>query len=69
MLGLLDPTSGDVLIDGIPLSTLGPKSYREQIGAVMQEDHLLSGSIADNICFFDPGFDQERMIACGTMAG
>ncbi len=69
MLGLLEPTSGEVLIDGIPLLTLGHKAYREQIGAVMQEDQLLSGSIADNICFFDPFFDSERMIRCAQLAG
>jgi ATP-binding cassette subfamily B protein RaxB len=43
--------------------------YREQIAAVMQEDQLLSGSIADNICFFDPSFDHERMVTCTQMAG
>ena len=69
MLGLLEPTSGEVLIDGVPLSTMGPRTYREQVGAVMQEDQLLSGSIADNICFFDPSFDQVRMIACTQLAG
>jgi ATP-binding cassette subfamily B protein RaxB len=69
MLGLLEPTRGEVLIDGIPLSTMGPKAYREHVGAVMQEDQLLSGSIADNICFFDPSFDQERMIQCAHLAG
>jgi ATP-binding cassette subfamily B protein RaxB len=69
MLGLLEPTSGEILIDGIPLSTIGVTSYREQVTAVMQEDQLLSGSIADNICFFDPAFDQERMILCAQMAG
>ena len=68
MLGLLEPTSGEVLIDGIPLSTIGPRAYREHVGAVMQEDLLLSGSIADNICFFDPSFDQERMIQCAHLA-
>src|ERR1041385_2642305 len=35
----------------------------------MQEDQLLSGSIADNICFFDPGYDQERMLECARLAG
>jgi ATP-binding cassette subfamily B protein RaxB len=69
MLGLLEPTSGEILIDGVALSTIGPRAYREQVGAVMQEDQLLSGSIADNICFFDPSFDQERMIACAQLAG
>jgi ATP-binding cassette subfamily B protein RaxB len=69
MLGLLEPTSGEVLIDGFPLSAVRGRAYREQVGAVMQEDQLLSGSIADNICFFDPDFDQERMIACAQLAG
>jgi ATP-binding cassette, subfamily B, bacterial CvaB/MchF/RaxB len=69
MLGLLEPTSGEVLIDGLPLSTVGAQAYREQVGAVMQEDQLLSGSIADNICFFDPNYEQERMIACAQLAG
>ncbi len=69
MLGLLEPTSGQVLIDGIPLQTVGVRIYREQVAAVMQEDQLLSGSIADNICFFDPTFDQEKMTLCAQMAG
>ena len=69
MLGLLEPTSGEVLIDGIPMSTIGVRVYREQIGAVMQEDQLLSGSIAENISFFDPDFDHERMISCAQVAG
>jgi ATP-binding cassette, subfamily B, bacterial CvaB/MchF/RaxB len=69
MLGLLEPTKGEVLIDGIPLATIGFKAYREHVGAVMQDDQLLSGSIADNICFFDSSFDQERMIQCARLAG
>jgi ATP-binding cassette subfamily B protein RaxB len=69
MLGLLEPTSGEVLVDGTPLSAMGARVYREQVAAIMQEDQLLSGSIAENICFFDGGFDQERMIACAQLAG
>jgi ATP-binding cassette subfamily B protein RaxB len=69
MLGLLEPTEGEVLIDDTPLSTIGPRAYREHIGAVMQDDQLLSGSIADNICFFDPSFDHELMIQCAHLAG
>jgi ATP-binding cassette subfamily B protein RaxB len=69
MLGLLEPTQGEMLIDGTPLSTIGNRAYREFVGAVMQDDQLLSGSIADNICFFDPSFDQERMIQCANLAG
>jgi ATP-binding cassette, subfamily B, bacterial CvaB/MchF/RaxB len=69
MLGLLEPTSGEVLIDGLPLGQVGPRVYREQIGAVMQEDQLLSGSIADNICFFETTFDLQGMIECARIAG
>jgi len=68
MLGLLEPTAGEVLIDGIPLATMGARAYRENAGAVMQEDQLLSGSIADNICFFDSAYDQNRMIECAQIA-
>src|SRR3954453_7987427 len=68
MLGLLEPTSGEVLVDGTPLSSIGVRVYREQVAAIMQEDQLLSGSIADNICFFDSAFDQQRMILCAQMA-
>jgi ATP-binding cassette subfamily B protein RaxB len=69
MLGLLEPASGEVLVDGVPLPTIGVRAYREQVAAVMQEDQLLSGSIADNICFFDSEFEQERMIRCAQLAG
>ena len=57
------------MIDGVPLQTLGARIYREQIAAVMQEDQLLSGSIADNICFFDPQFDHSKMIIYARLAG
>jgi ATP-binding cassette, subfamily B, bacterial CvaB/MchF/RaxB len=69
MLGLIEPSSGEFLIDGVPLSGIGVRAYREQIAAVMQEDELLSGSIADNICFFDSDFDQQRMFQSAQIAG
>jgi ATP-binding cassette subfamily B protein RaxB len=69
MLGLIEPTGGEILIDGIPLATIGTRPYREHVAAVMQEDQLLSGSIADNICFFDSAFDHNRMVECAQLAG
>ncbi len=35
----------------------------------MQEDQLLSGSIAENISFYDPQFDHDRVVSCARMAG
>ena len=69
MLGLLEPTSGEVLVDGLPLATMGARAFREQVAAVMQEDQLLSGSIADNISFFDQQFDEEKLLRCAELAG
>jgi len=53
MLGLLEPTEGLVEIDGIDIRGYGLRNYRSMIGAVMQDDQLFTGSIADNISFSD----------------
>lgn len=68
MLGLLQPTSGRILLDGKDITQLGLKAYRKQIAAVMQDDTLLAGAIADNISFFDPQPNYERIEQCATMA-
>jgi ATP-binding cassette, subfamily B, bacterial CvaB/MchF/RaxB len=67
-LGLLMPDEGEVLYGGIPIRRLGLDNFRRQIGTVMQEDGLLSGSIADNIAFFEPEADERRMQACARVA-
>jgi ATP-binding cassette subfamily B protein RaxB len=69
ILGLLGPSSGEILVDGVPLRILGHETFRRSIGVVMQDDQLLSGSIADNICFFDESFELEHMMHCAELAG
>jgi ATP-binding cassette, subfamily B, bacterial CvaB/MchF/RaxB len=34
----------------------------------MQDDYLLSGSIADNICFFDADYSQDKLFQCARLA-
>ncbi|MCH8623135.1 ATP-binding cassette domain-containing protein, partial [Undibacterium sp. TS12] len=68
ILGLLKPTEGEVLIDDIPITQLGIKTYRQLVGTVMQEDVLLAGSIMDNIAFFDSRCDQQRVEECARLA-
>jgi len=68
MLGLLQPTSGKVLLDGMDITQLGLKNYRKQIAAVMQDDTLLAGSIADNISFFDPQPNYLKIEQCARHA-
>lgn len=68
ILGLYQPTRGRILIDGVPLSDVGLKHWRTQIGAVMQDDLLLTGTIADNISFFDPEIDMEKVVRAAKAA-
>ena len=68
MLGLYAPTKGRILVDNIEINQLGMKNYRQQIAAVMQDDQLLSGSITDNISFFDPKYKQAMVEGCAKTA-
>ena len=69
LLGLVEPASGEVLIDGQPIAKYGRRAYRSQIGAVLQEDTLFSGSIADNVTGFtgsDPKGVEEALRAASV---
>ena len=68
MLGLLQPTDGQVLVGGVDLQKLGVDAYRRLVGTVMQEDPLFAGSIADNVSFFDPDPRQEAIERCTRLA-
>lgn len=68
LLGLLTPTGGEIRIDGMPLRSLGLSNYRRMLGTVMQDDTLFAGSIADNISFFDPMVDMQRVHQCAELA-
>lgn len=68
LLGLNRPESGQILLDGQPATPGMWRSWRAQIGVVAQDDQLLSGSIADNIAFFDPDMEMERVIAAAHAA-
>lgn len=68
MLGLLQPTGGQIEIDGVPLSRMSLARYRQAVASVMQDDQLFAGSIAENICFFDTNLDFERVMASARLA-
>jgi ATP-binding cassette, subfamily B, bacterial CvaB/MchF/RaxB len=61
LMGLYSPTEGEVLVDEQPLRGFGLARYRANIGVVMQDDQLFSGTLADNIAFFDPDLDMKRV--------
>jgi ATP-binding cassette subfamily B protein RaxB len=68
LLGLMKPQSGRLLIDGQPLGPTNTTSWRARISAVMQDDHLLSGTLADNICFFAEHANMQHVEHAARMA-
>jgi ATP-binding cassette, subfamily B, bacterial CvaB/MchF/RaxB len=68
MLGIHAPAAGELRIGGVPLAQVGLARWREMVGSVMQDDALLAGSVADNICFFDDAPDLPWMTDCARMA-
>lgn len=68
LLGLLLPTEGKILVNGKVLTRAGMASYRERVGSVMQDDTLFAGSIAENIAFFDPQIDHDRVEEAARLA-
>ncbi|MGZ8338929.1 MAG: peptidase domain-containing ABC transporter [Telluria sp.] len=68
LLGLISPVEGEVRYGGIPIKVLGHTAYRGTIAAVMQDDQLFAGSLAENISFFDAQPTQERIEECARLA-
>lgn len=68
LLGLMTPTEGSITLNGLALDRLGYRHYRQMVGAVMQDDQLFAGSIADNIAFGDEGHDQQRVEDAARLA-
>ncbi|MGH8161895.1 MAG: peptidase domain-containing ABC transporter [Gammaproteobacteria bacterium] len=68
MLGLMKPSDGSILVDGLAIERFGLAEYRRQVAAVLQDDRLFAGSIAENISFFEPGPDVARIESCAKVA-
>jgi ABC-type bacteriocin/lantibiotic exporter with double-glycine peptidase domain len=59
--GLLEPTHGGILYDGLELTTLDLRDLRRQIGFVLQENHMFDATIAENIAFGTEQPDPEQV--------
>jgi ABC-type transport system involved in cytochrome bd biosynthesis fused ATPase/permease subunit len=54
------PTKGEILLDGIDLSTVRLDSYRTRLGVVLQESFLFDGTIRENVSFSRPDASEKK---------
>ncbi len=57
-----DVEEGRILIDGVPLQEISPRSLRPRVGVVQQDGFVFSGTIFNNIALFDPNITRDRAL-------
>ncbi|MCE2434505.1 MAG: peptidase domain-containing ABC transporter [Candidatus Latescibacteria bacterium] len=65
---LFDPSEGRVMIDGMDVRDLAPHWLRRQVGMVMQEPFLFSGTIAENIAIGQSDADMDRILEVAKLS-
>jgi len=69
VLGLYQPTSGAILIDGIDSRQIDPAELRRCIGCVQQDTNLFFGSMRDNITIATPHADDAQVLKAANIGG
>ncbi|NDV83181.1 ABC transporter ATP-binding protein [Bacteroides sp. 51] len=66
LINLLDkfyhPDSGEILLDGVPLEEYDTAYLRDNIGLVLQKNHIFNGSIDENIRYGNPDATHEEVV-------
>lgn len=68
LVGLAQPSEGEIQVGGIPMSTLSTDVVRRHVACVMQDDTLFAGTVAENIAAFDGDLDIELATECAKKA-
>jgi len=72
IINLLDkfyqPTTGEIFLDGVPLREYDTKYLRNNIGLVLQRNHIFSGTIEENIRYGNPGATDEDVCKAARQA-
>ena len=63
-----DPDAGRIMADAVDLKDLQMGAYYRNIGIVLQEDFLFSGSVLENIRYGKPGATDEEVAAAARLA-
>ncbi|MCP4379937.1 MAG: ABC transporter ATP-binding protein [Hyphomicrobiales bacterium] len=69
LLGLYEPDRGSLLIDGKPLADMALDHYRRQVGVVLQNPLIFSGTIFDNIAYGFPSATAAEVAAAAVLSG
>ena len=67
--GMIEPTSGAILIDGIDVRQIDPADIRKNIGVMLQDSWLFSGTIRENIQMGFNEYDDEHVLEICKVAG
>ena len=67
--GMIEPTSGAILVDGIDVRQIDPADVRKNIGVMLQDSWLFSGTIRENIQMGFNEYDDEHILKICKIAG
>lgn len=68
LMRLYEVSEGAILVDGVNLKELSQNALRSQIGVVLQETHLFSGSVRDNIRYAKPYATDEEVVRAARLS-
>jgi ATP-binding cassette, subfamily C, bacterial LapB len=69
ILGLYEPSEGAILVDDADIRQLHPDDLRHNIGAVLQDVFLLTGSVRENISLGEPSIDDAAILRAAKISG
>ena len=69
LMRFMDPDSGAILANGISVSSLPAKTWRESLALVPQRPHLFYGTVLENIKLARPGASREEVERAAELAG
>jgi ATP-binding cassette subfamily B protein len=69
LLKLYEPWSGEMFLDGYPLSSAGPSAVRAAIGVVAADGAVFRGTLRYNICYKRPHATDDEVMAAAIAAG
>jgi len=69
LLRLYDPTQGEIRLGGVALQRVAPGDVPRAVGMVTQDVQIFQATVRENLTFFDPAVDDERLMAALAVLG